>query len=611
MPFTPTFTMINTAGVAQASVDLLQGLAAEALNLWGAALAGSATINVQIEITTAASAGRADGNWGNGVTVGNGGGFIYAEGNPAFQLHGNSVAASSGPDIILRVDPTYLLNELFLDPTPATRGETPVDNTDGLSVMLHEIGHALGFSGYYNEAQNEFSDNYQTTFDNRVVIIGGEAYFDGPNVRAVFGGPVPLTDGSYSHYGNTNEYPGFTADPLTGLMNGVVFYRGWNYAIGDLDLAFMADMGLGTIRNDILNVAYLAAMRGGLGDDVITGGSGNNLLQGDEGTDSVVGGAGADDLRGGDGNDILNGGIGDDVMDGGAGDDVLYLSQAGDVLVEGAGGGTDEVRSAFNHTLGANFENLRLSGAGVTGTGNAGANSIIAGIGPATLSGLGGDDMLYGSGAGDTLNGGAHNDTLFGRNGNDVLNGDAGDDILRGEIGSDTINGGTGNDSVFGGDGNDIVHGGAGNDTLRGEAQTDNLYGEDGADVLLGGDGYDGLYGGTGRDVMQGGARNDNFWFLDGDFAGLTSTTADRIQDFEAGIDHIRLNFVDANTVLSGDQGFAFIGSAAFANIAGQLRYTQESGVTLVQGDTNGDGVADFAIALTGTINLTAGDFVL
>jgi Ca2+-binding RTX toxin-like protein len=611
MPFTPTITMINTASVAQAQVDLLQGLAVEALNLWGASLAGSAAITVQIEITTAVPSGRADGTWGNGQTIGGGGGFTYASGGAAFELQGNTIAADSGPDIVIRFHPTYLLDELFLDPTPATRGDTPIDRTDGLSVMIHEIGHALGFTGYYDEAQNNFFANFQTPYDSRLAVIGGEAYFDGPNVQALMGGPVPLTNNNYTHYGNTNEYPGFTSDPLTGLMNGVVFYRGWNYAIGDLDLAIMADIGLGTVRDDILNLSYMASMRGGLGNDTITGGAGANLLQGDEGNDVVNGAAGADNLFGGDGNDILNGGSGNDVMDGGMGNDILYYSQIGDMLIEGVNGGTDEVRSAFNHTLCANFENLRLSGTATVGTGNAGDNSIFAGGGLTTLSGMDGNDSLYGGGNVDTMFAGNGNDTLFGKNGNDVLNGDAGDDILRGEVGSDTINGGAGNDTAFGGDGQDVIHGDDGNDVLRGEAQIDTLFGDGGADTLQGGDGNDVLYGGSGRDIVQGGAGSDSFWFVDGDFAGLTNGTADRIQDFVQGADRMRLNLIDANTLVAGDQAFSFIGAAAFSNIAGQLRYVQSAGVTLIEGDTNGDGTADFAIALTGTIAILGSDFTL
>ncbi|MGE5563026.1 MAG: hypothetical protein ACM3ZV_06910 [Bacillota bacterium] len=41
------------------------------------------------------------------------------------------------------------------------------------------------------------------------------------------------------------------------------------------------------------------------------------------------------------------------------------------------------------------------------------------------------------------------------------------------------------------------------------------------------------------------------------------------------------------------------------------LRYEQISGNTYIDGDTNGDGYADFMICVTGAHTLTSGDFVL
>ena len=61
----------------------------------------------------------------------------------------------------------------------------------------------------------------------------------------------------------------------------------------------------------------------------------------------------------------------------------------------------------------------------------------------------------------------------------------------------------------------------------------------------------------------------------------------------------------DLNTV--GDQQFSFIGGLVFRNLAGDLRYV--GGV--LSGDVDGDGVADFQIAVAGTPVLTAADFQL
>ena len=63
----------------------------------------------------------------------------------------------------------------------------------------------------------------------------------------------------------------------------------------------------------------------------------------------------------------------------------------------------------------------------------------------------------------------------------------------------------------------------------------------------------------------------------------------------------IDLSRIDANTLIGGDQAFDFIGSAAFGNQAGQLRFENISlggPIWIVQGDTDGDGVSDFEVVL-------------
>jgi hypothetical protein len=91
---------------------------------------------------------------------------------------------------------------------------------------------------------------------------------------------------------------------------------------------------------------------------------------------------------------------------------------------------------------------------------------------------------------------------------------------------------------------------------------------------------------------------------------------SDRILDFEAGQDKIDLSLIDAISGMGGDQAFAFIGDAAFSNVAGQLRAAFDANANLwtVQGDIDGDGTADFQILLTTTSTqqqIGAGDFLL
>ena len=73
----------------------------------------------------------------------------------------------------------------------------------------------------------------------------------------------------------------------------------------------------------------------------------------------------------------LDGGAGADAMAGGAGNDTYVVDNAGDVVTEAASGGTDTVESSITFTIGAEVENLTLTGAAaINATGNALANVL-------------------------------------------------------------------------------------------------------------------------------------------------------------------------------------------------------------------------------------------
>jgi Ca2+-binding RTX toxin-like protein len=270
--------------------------------------------------------------------------------------------------------------------------------------------------------------------------------------------------------------------------------------------------------------------------------------------DTLTGNASDNVLIGGGGSDKLDGGAGADRMVGGLGNDVYFVDNIGDVTIEEANGGKiDTTNTSLNgYVLSANIENLVLAGtADLTGTGNESFNELIGNDGANVFYGLDGSDKIQGRGGDDTLDGGNGNDTLYG---------------------------GAGADRLWGGDSNDV------------------------------------LIGGLDRDWLNGGLGKDVFKFATGDSALFNP---DVIADFTSGADKIDLSAIDANTNISGDQAFSSIGAKAFSRSPGQVRYEQATDAdghryTLVQGDVNGDAVADFALHLQSfTSVLTGTNFML
>src|SRR6185312_1228018 len=192
-------------------------------------------------------------------------------------------------------------------------------------------------------------------------------------------------------------------------------------------------------------------------------------------------------LVGNGGNNVIDGGAGADSMTGGAGDDTYYVDDAGDKVVEAAGGGTDTVISSVSLTLGANVENLVLAaGAGsISGTGNSLAN---------TLTGNAGDN---------TLDGGAGIDTLIGNGGNDTFVVDNVGDLVTGGAGLDTVLSKVSYSIAANPEIENLTLTGTGNINATGNGSNN---------VLVGNTGNNSLDGGAGADIMQGGAGNDTYY---------------------------------------------------------------------------------------------------
>lgn len=139
-------------------------------------------------------------------------------------------------------------------------------------------------------------------------------------------------------------------------------------------------------------------------------------------------------------------------------------------------------------------------------------------------------------------------------------------------------------------------------ETLRfdGRAETNGsfqLFGGDGDDVLIGGGGGDLFDGGLGADRLAGGVGGGNVYRYN-DVADSTPASRDFIGGFSIATDRIDLSRIDADTKTDGNNAFTFIGEAAFSGRAGELRFTFNVSSYEVQGDTNGDGLADLMITV-------------
>jgi Ca2+-binding RTX toxin-like protein len=216
----------------------------------------------------------------------------------------------------------------------------------------------------------------------------------------------------------------------------------------------------------------------------------------------ITGNSAANQINGGGGNDTLDGGTGADTMIGGSGNDVFVVENAGDIVVERVGNGIDRVESSRSYTLGANVENLTLTGqAAINGTGNGLANVIVGNAAANRLNGGGGNDILDGGAGADAMVGGAGNDTYYADNAADVIIEAAGggvDTVIVNR--SFTLAGNLENLTLTGG----AVNG-------FGNSAANTIVGNDRANRLEGRDGNDRLDGGAGADTMIGGAGNDTF----------------------------------------------------------------------------------------------------
>ncbi|WLG87875.1 M10 family metallopeptidase C-terminal domain-containing protein [Pseudomonas cucumis] len=378
----------------------------------------------------------------------------------------------------------------------------------------------------------------------------------------------------------------------------------------------------------------------------------------------------ADTLVGSSGNDTLDGKLGADTMTGGNGNDVYVVDNASDRVVETntSTSQIDTVQASVSWTLGANLENLVLTGvSAINGTGNERDNFI---------TGNAANNVLNGAAGADSMSGGDGNDTYYVDNADDTVietNSNAapgGVDSVHSSLAAYTLSNnverlyidstgaanGTGNaldNTLFAGAGSNVLDGRDGNDTvsferalsgvtvnlstsaqqntvssgldtlkffenLTGSAYADSLSGNSAANVLNGGAGNDTLVGGSGDDRLIGGAGTDNLTGGTGAdtyaFGALSDMGVGALRDVINGFkstegDLLDFTGLDANPLTTAVDAFTFIGSNAFdpADATGQLRFADG----ILYGSVNAGATPEFEIQLVGVQELHASDFTV
>jgi Ca2+-binding RTX toxin-like protein len=481
-------------------------------------------------------------------------------------------------------------------------GDDTIDGKAGADTMEGGTGSDVYIVDNANDAVVEAALGGSDTIKTSVAIDLGGASFAGQEIENVIvtaAGAVNITGNALNNTitggSGVNVLLGLEGDDL---LNGL----GGN------------DQLLGGDHNDTLD--------GGLGNDKMEGGFGNDVYIVDSKTDTIVDADGNDtvqsklsidltalaggalehavltgtgavnatgnaennQLTGNDGANALNGKVGADTMSGGKGDDTYTVNEAGDVVTEsvaGAAGGVDLVRSAITLTLGANVENLTLTGLlNIDGKGNSLANVI---------TGNGGNNRLTGLGGNDTLSGGKGNDIYVVNSVADKveetlsLAAGGGTDTVQSSVtltlaalanvenltllGASGI-GGTGNAAA------NVIIGNAGANKLDGAAGDDSLVGGAGNDTMIGGANIDDLAGGNDDDTYEADSADDLSESLSGgiDSVKLTALAAGKTYDLDAkyeNVEHFTLLGNLAGTILGNDAGNILIGNDAANKISG------------------------------------------
>lgn len=286
-PFTVAFP--NAANLISSGVittgqaaDILQDATTAAAD-WGQYIGGGpAPLRVDIDVAAIGATYLAIGGPASSVAVGTLDGRTLVEPSAEYTLTTGSYLADSTSDVTITLGATYL-PQMYLDPN----GTPPSNEYDLVGILRHEMAHGLGMTGYISSNGARGAD--ETLFDHYVQEnTDGTAYFVGPNAKAVYGGPVPLTTidngENYYHFADSG------AEPASGdLMTGLGLPPGPGRQISALDLSVMKDVGEPVLSEGLACFARGTRMAAPTGEVAVEDlGVGDTLLTADGAQQRIV-----------------------------------------------------------------------------------------------------------------------------------------------------------------------------------------------------------------------------------------------------------------------------------------------------------------------------------
>ena len=244
-----TFNDPNNTLTTQNKIDLTNTIKATGAD-WSRYLVNNAPVSLSVQLNMTTTVVGAAGGSGSSAYVNTVNNIDIYEQSAAAKLRNGSLAFQPQYDINFYLNPNYMNSQLFFEANPTQRSSAiPQNRLDAYSVFAHEFGHAFAFNGWrssdgtLNTPANP--RQYQSTYDKWMTVENnGDILFRGPNAMAIYGAPVPITNGNVAHIGNAANSGRPGSDLLPDLMNGVVFYYQNRYVVSALDLAIAKDAGM-------------------------------------------------------------------------------------------------------------------------------------------------------------------------------------------------------------------------------------------------------------------------------------------------------------------------------------------------------------------------------